>query len=334
MMARVCCFRIFLSFRCFRTCIMSGYKVYTSTQTPIDGPTKLFLTDLDGTLVVSKAGRRIATEDWTFVDPHIPAVLQKKAEEGWTIAIVTNQAEWTKKPTTIQKIEGVLAALQAMNGWAPWCLVATGPGSMYRKPARGLYDVLLTELHIESTSVKDLVYCGDAAGSEDPFPAFRWSASDRHFAEAIGATFLKPTELWTPVSIIPSETQEILLLVGNPGSGKSTIARLMKEKGYVHVEQDVLKTKPAILKVVNAALEAKKSMVIDATHGNPKNRKVWLDWAKKNGVSCRCIWHTRDGRSFNVLRETPVPEVAYAIYSKYFTVPAIDEGFSEVLQEY
>lgn len=315
---------------------MSGYKVYASTQPPCltEGSPKLFLTDLDGTLVVSKAGRRIATTDWTFVDPHIPATLQKKATEGWTVAIVTNQSEWTKKPEAMQKIESVLAALQAANGWTPWCLVATGPGSMYRKPARCLYDVLLSELRIPATSVQELVYCGDAAGSEDPFPAFRWSASDRHFAEAIGAIFLKPTTIWTPASLISSTEQEILLLVGNPGSGKSTVGRLLKEQGYEHVEQDALKTKTAILKVVKTALEAKKSMVIDATHGNPKNRKFWLDWAKQNGVPCRALWHTRDGRPFNALREAPVPEVAYAIYSKHFVVPSVEEGFSEVLQEW
>jgi bifunctional polynucleotide phosphatase/kinase len=315
---------------------MSGYKVYASTQPSYatEGPVKLFLTDLDGTLVVSKAGRRIATEDWVFVDPHIPAQLQKKADEGWIVGIVTNQSEWSKKPEASKKIEGVLAALQVANGWMPWCLVATGPGSMYRKPARGLYDVLLTELRIAPSAVKELVYCGDAAGFEDPVPAFRWSASDRHFAEAIGATFLKPMVLWTPAALISAAKQEIVLLVGNPGSGKSTAARLLKEKGYEHVEQDVLKTRPAILKVVHAALEAKKSMVIDATHGNPKNRKVWLEWSKKQGLPCRCLWHTRDGRPFNALRPEPVPEVAYAMYSKYFTVPSVDEGFAEVLQEW
>jgi len=313
---------------------MSGFQVFPSTQPLASGPLKLFLTDLDGTLVVSKAGRRIATEDWVFVDPHIPAQLQKKADEGWTVGIVTNQSEWSKKPEASKKIEGVLAALQAANGWTPWCLVATGPGSMYRKPARGLYDVLLTELRVAPAAVKELVYCGDAAGSEDIVPAFCWSASDRHFAEAIGATFLKPTVLWTPAAVGVADKQEIVLLVGNPGSGKSTAARLLKEKGYEHVEQDVLKTRSAILKVVNAALEAKKSMVIDATHGNPKNRKVWLEWAKKQGLSCRCLWHTRDGRPFNALREAPVPEVAYAMYSKYFTVPSTEEGFAEVLQEW
>jgi hypothetical protein len=33
------------------------------------------------------------------------------------------------------------------------------------------------------------------------------------------------------------------------------------------------------------------------------------------------MWHVRDGRPFNALREKPVPEVAYAMYSKHFVDP-------------
>lgn len=312
---------------------MSGYHVVSSTQPLHEGPLKLFLTDLDGTLIVSKAGRLFATENWVFVDPHIPAKLQQKMKEGWTVGIVTNQSKWSKSPT-VTKVESVLAALQATNGWTPWCLVATGPGSTYRKPASGLYDVLLKQLGVSNEAVKELVYCGDAVGAEDSLPAFRWAASDRLFAETIGACFLRATELWTPLILLASTQPELLILVGNSGSGKSTMAAQLTTLGYRHLEQDVLKTKGAVQKAAGKALAEKQSVVVDATHGNPKNRQVWLEWAKKQGIPCRCIWHTRDGRPFNALRFVPVPEIAYAVYSKYFVAPSIEEGFAEVLQEW
>jgi len=185
---------------------------------------------------------------------------------------------------------------------------------VYRKPGRGLYDLLLKELG----PIKEVRMCGDAVGPSDPFPPYQWSDVDSGFAKAIGASFGRPSDLFghsKPVE--PRATQELVLLMGNPGSGKSTTAAALAAKGYVHVEQDLLKTKEASLKAVQAALKTGKSVIVDATHSSETNRQPY----QSLGVPIRILWHIRDGRPFNKERAKPVPPVAYAIYTKYFVEP-------------
>ena len=290
------------------------YQLFESTQPLIEGSKRVYLIDIDGTIVTSASGRRWASsaEDWVFLGP-IPEKLQELRFHGWTVALITNQSAWS--PITEAKILSILAALQKANGWAPWCLVATASrkvkDTVYRKPARGLYDVLLTR--IGSVSVVQM--CGDAVGPADPFPPYRWADSDAAFAAAIGATFVRPCDLFG-FCVVPAPTEKLVILMGPPGSGKSTTARLLAAAGYTHIEQDAFSSKGAVLKAVKAALATGSSVVVDATHSSAKNREPYMALAPS-----RILWHIRDGRPFNELRLAPVPEVAYAIYSKYFVRP-------------
>jgi hypothetical protein len=45
----------------------------------------------------------------------------------------------------------------------------------------------------------------------------------------------------------------------------------------------------------------------------------------------RIFWSIRDGRPFNALRAEPVPEIAYAIYTKNFETPTEHEGEVEII---
>lgn len=285
---------------------------------------KVFLIDLDGTLITSKSGHRSAqdADDWMFLGP-VHATLDELKKGGWTIVLVSNQSDWTTSPGPKAKIESVLAALQEANGWVPWALVATASrkekDTVYRKPGRGLYDILLAQLKLPVESVH---MCGDAIGPSDPYPPYQWSDSDRLFAKAIGAEFFRPLDVFkSPEPFSLSPRQEIVLLVGNPGSGKSTTARYIAARGYVHVEQDVVGTKVAVKRAAVAALALGHSVVLDATHGSEANRSVYEELAKTLNIPFQILWHIRDGRPFNALRDKPVPEVAYAIYSKHFVAP-------------
>ena len=317
---------------------MSYKRIFPSTQPRFpDRPCRIALFDLDGTLVVSKSGKRWAADgdDVIFRGP-VPAVLRRYATEGWTVVIVTNQSEMSRAKSEgapLSKINAVLNALFEANAWAPWCLVACGPTSetKYRKPARGLYDLLLKEL--ESPTVVEVMMCGDAVGASASRPDYRWSDSDAAFAAAIGATFHTPDSIFgsTVAAPLRGGGTELVLLVGNMGSGKSTTARNLVAAGYSHCEQDVLGTARAVLRAATAGLESGKSVVVDASHSTAEHRAPYIALARKMGVPVRIFWHIRDGRPFNALREKPIPEVAYAVYSKRFEDPRLDGVVVELI---
>lgn len=302
------------------------YFILPSTQSTTTS--NIFLLDVDGTLVVSKSGRKWAenASDWIWTHPSVPALIQEKAMTGWRIVLVSNQAMWTFEGSQAPaKMESILAALESANGWRPWCFVATAKpkqkDTVYRKPGRGLYDLAISTMGLTQETVGSVVMCGDACGSEDPCPAYRWADSDRAFASNIGAQFLRPCP-WIPSrpAIEPSTTKEILILVGNPGSGKSSCAKHLVNHGYTHVEQDLMKTPAATLRAAKTAIGT-GSVIVDATHASKKNRAPYIELAHSLGVAVRIAWCIADGRPWNALRPKPVPEIAYAVYSKYFEEP-------------
>jgi bifunctional polynucleotide phosphatase/kinase len=316
-----------------------AYQIFHSTQPRFEGqPLRLALFDLDGTLITSKSGKRWAADgtDWVFMGG-TPDILKRYAMEGWTIVIVSNQSEWSRArseagPRT--KISTVLDALFAENAWAPWCLVATGPATetLYRKPARGLYDLLLRELDATPTEV---MMCGDAVGAAATRPEYRWSDSDAVFARNIGATFQTPEAVFgRGKPRINLHAKEIVILVGNMGSGKSSSAHALCAQSaseeivcdfdYQHLEQDVLKNARAMLRSARNYLGESKSVIVDATHATSESRAPYIALARELGVTCRILWHIRDGRPYNALRTVPVPDIAYSMYSKRFEDPRLD----------
>jgi bifunctional polynucleotide phosphatase/kinase len=313
----------------------AGYSLYPNTDSLMPmGSVALY--DLDGTLIVSKSGRRWAADadDWVWAHPLVPTCIQARRELGVVVTIVSNQSDWTRGPQARGKIESVLEALDKELGWRPIALIATNPSRKskaapttdpYRKPARSLYDVLLKHLGASyedmSTLPAFVTMCGDAAGPTDSCLAYRWADSDRVFADNIGAIFERPCDIFSASTAPPPQPlkkgQELVVLVGNPGSGKTTTARRFAAAGYVHVEQDAVGSKGAVLKAVKTALAAGKSVVVDATHGSADNRAPYMSLS----LPVRFLWHIRDGRPYNAVRAKPVPEIAYAVYSKHFSVP-------------
>lgn len=138
----------------------------------------------------------------------------------------------------------------------------------------------------------------------------------------------------------PSATQEIVIFVGLPASGKSTFARKhFVPHGYVHVNQDTLKTKEKCFKAAMDALAAGKSVVIDNTNPEPATRGMYIQAAKEKGIPVRCL-HFRTPEELthhlNLFREKVfgvphVPGVAYATCKKKMVEPTIAEGFTEII---
>lgn len=82
----------------------------------------------------------------------------------------------------------------------------------------------------------------------------------------------------------------VKILVGIPGSGKSTYASELIRQGYVCINQDTLGSRSACIEAFIKALKAGKPIVIDRTNVNKSQRGLWVDIAKTyNAQNIVCV---------------------------------------------
>jgi bifunctional polynucleotide phosphatase/kinase len=180
-------------------------------------------------------------------------------------------------------------------------------------------------------------FVGDAAGREGD-----WSRNDIDVAAQIGVKFYTPEEVF-PL-LMKEETkepvlrggveQEVLIMVGYPASGKSTVAREMQAKyGYVHIDGDVFKTGPKMVKEAEKYVGTSNSVIFDATNGTKERRKLYIDFAKKHNLKVRCLWKTtpidvsmEQNRERQKQGGPKVPDVVFYTFRKRFEEPCGSEG--------
>jgi bifunctional polynucleotide phosphatase/kinase len=294
-----------------------------------DGGYKIFLFDLDGTLTTVANGKKFSdtADNWVYLGPVIEK-FRKLRKRNWLVAIVSNQSRFNQ--ILKDKFEDIRSNLEGQLGWSPFIFVATKKDD-FRKPETKMISLLLGLLDIESEQVEEMRMCGDAVDPKDHYPANRWSDSDRKLAENLGIDFIAANDYFGHAKITSREHQELVVLMGNPGSGKSTTATSLAATGYVIAEQDTLKTIPAMTKFLKAQLKAGHSVVVDATNPSKEKRTRWIQLAAELQIPSRILWHIRDGRPFNELREKPVPAIVYNVYSKNFEWPTEDEAEVEII---
>lgn len=89
---------------------------------------------------------------------------------------------------------------------------------------------------------------------------------------------------------MPSKSIELIIIVGYPGSGKSTFARkLEREYGYACVNRDTLKTWQKCVSTAANIIDNGKSVIIDNTNPDIESRKRYVDIAKQKKIRCRCF---------------------------------------------
>lgn len=127
--------------------------------------------------------------------------------------------------------------------------------------------------------------------------------------------------------------QEIVLMVGYPGSGKTTYTQNNKlwhdpNKDWVILHGDELKTESNIIKMLLKNIKLGKSIVIDATHPSIKKRKVFIDIANSFGIGIKII-HIQtsfeESLKRNDQRTIKVPKIVFYMYRKKFEKPTKNE---------
>ncbi|KAJ9450900.1 bifunctional polynucleotide phosphatase/kinase [Diplonema papillatum] len=344
----------------------------------VKGCAKVMGFDMDDTLIKTKSGNVFAktADDWQWLCPEVPKVLRKLIEDGMKIVIFSNQSGIdgkkgydTAKAKAIQtKISNIAKSL----GYALQAFVSTKT-DINRKPSVGMWHMLEEQFN-ENVAVdkSKSFYIGDAAGRTITTLAGRgkdFSCSDRQFAFNSRVGFKTPEELFLGTKASPFtwgkgfipfqakfgsselETggdipqvldQEVVLLVGFPGCGKTTFAKkhFVSTGRYAHVNRDTLKTPAKCLKVLNEALSSGQSAVVDNTNPKPDARAPFIKAAISRKVNVRCFVFQASmelAQHLNMYREIVtkgahphVPGIAYNMYKGGFVAPSLQEGFTSI----
>lgn len=141
---------------------------------------------------------------------------------------------------------------------------------------------------------------------------------------------------------VVKQSDEMIILCGLPGSGKSTIAKEMETRGYVRVNQDELGSKKTCVRVAEGALKAGHSLVIDRCNFSADQRSTWIALAKHYKVkNVRAIWcnvspelciqraSVRQGHPTIAPDVEVARRVVYAL-EKMWETPKLEEGIDEL----
>lgn len=345
-------------------------KTLLVMDTPkIKHSTKIVGFDMDGTLLNPKSGAKFPKnrKDWAWINATVPTKLKELYNNGYKVVIFTNQAGLEKGKQKQIDITGKIVDLVEELGFPLQALVAAAT-DVNRKPNTTMWDYFQEKMNGGvKLDVQSCVFVGDAAGRPKGWKAGAskdFSCSDRTFAHNVGVPFKTPEEFFfnessvsfewgsidphavlkkyateIPPTDVVGKEQELIVFVGRPASGKSTFARKhFVPAGYVHVNQDTLKTKDKCVKVCREALEAGKSVVVDNTNAAASTRREYTSIAKELGLPFRCFhFETEEKLAFhlNFYREKiqnvrRVPDVGYNQFKSKFEEPSVKEGFVEV----
>ena len=129
--------------------------------------------------------------------------------------------------------------------------------------------------------------------------------------------------------------QELVLLVGLPGAGKTTFYRSRFAETHVHVNRDQLRTSRRQQELVALALAAGKSIVVDNTNATITERAALIATAQRSGI--RVVGYYFDvtareciARNANRQGKARVPNAAIFAVAKRMAPPAPEEGFDEL----
>ena len=290
---------------------------------------KIAAFDYDWTLVCPKEGKTFPkdVDDWTWMYPNIPVQLKRYNEEGYSVVIFTNQSKQWK----VSQIQTVAQSLDI-----PVFIVIATDKADY-KPNPVLYEALVGSSNVDKATS---FFVGDALGRKGDF-----ADSDKVFAENVGLKCHSPEEFFAVIQDqdyeIPalnlSGSKQVIIMVGYPGSGKSSVAKkICEDERFVLIQGDVHKTSAKMIKAAGEYVDEGKSVVFDATNSSCKKRYEYIGFARKHDYEVVCVHvSTSLDESYkrNKLRdpENQVPKIAYSVYTKYFEPPTSVEGFEVIV---
>lgn len=132
---------------------------------------------------------------------------------------------------------------------------------------------------------------------------------------------------------------ELIILVGLPGSGKTTYYRAHFAATHAHVSKDLMpnvqRRDERQAREIDAALGQGTSVVVDNTNPTAEVRAPLIHLGRRHGARIVAVYFETDVRTAimrNRQREgrARVPDVAIFATKKKLMPPTLEEGFDEV----
>ena len=274
-----------------------------------NGQSKCMMFDLDGCMIVPANGKdarfaELIPSNYVFLYG-VEDMIRDLISQEIKVVVITNQSNITDA-----KRDMIISIWNHFDqNIEIFCITNH---SDYRKPSPRLINELKTKYEVVG-------YCGDAIG-EHPFEPYKWSNVDLQFAINGDVNFYAPNQVFGSnfETVFPDE--QLIIMIGNPGSGKTTISKRLEQSGFIRYSKDEVNIKTKrVQREILENLSMGRRVVIDATNGKEANRRELLDLFQ--GYSYHFLWCCRDGRCFNKLRPTPIPNIAYGVYTKNFERP-------------
>lgn len=367
--------------------LYEGYATYGPTDI-INGKV-LFGFDLDHTIIRPQKGTFYkTTTDWVFglgMDIRL-RTLHSICKSAGAIVVFTNQGGVTAGKITMAE---VIARIYAVMCKLDFPFVAfIGLSEQYRKPSPLMFEKLIYDYMPE---FQRGYYIGDASGLDDDWSDSDYKfarncglkyVTVNNFQEVFNCPAdetLEKTEQKlskcaqnTPLqrppvrmyfalekdmmlnaeNDIPTDEKScIIILVGPPGCGKSSYAKIAKQKsGYTVISRDTAAHgKPAtaaqcinvLKKSIAIHTRDKKpvKIIVDATHPDEKSREPFIKLAQSAGITvCAVVFCVAMdvAKYINKVRAISggsyVPEIAYGMFSKRYSPPTLEEGFAKIIE--
>ncbi|XP_014467773.1 PREDICTED: uncharacterized protein F21D5.5 [Dinoponera quadriceps] len=346
-------------------------KLMIYTASSVQNRSKVAAYDMDGTLIKTKSGLVFpkSCNDWQLLYPDVPGKLKQLHTNGYKIVIFTNQAGLASGKVKINDFKLKIENIVQKIGIPIQVFIAVGR-SIYRKPALGMWEALEKEKNGGIAIDKaNSFYVGDAAGRPKTWAVgkkkdhstvdrlmalnldIKFETPEEHFLKHKAALYVlpqfNPKNLPKDITVckpadanLTPKQQEVILMVGSPGSGKSYFAKhYLKE--YEYVNRDALRSWQKCAAMVEQYLNQEKSVVIDNTNPDPASRQRYTEVAKKYKVPVRCfvmttsMQHAKHNNKFRELTDpshVPVNEIIINSYAKNYVPPSLEEGYKEIVE--